>query len=343
MANHRAVAQFDRAKWRLALLGPLWALQLLLATSMMGLFSWRLGDTVKHYDDREQEGKTPTIEFVWEATNIAMSFITALCTFFEIGKFVAESLTPWTMLFTHVVKLTCASAILALDVVIYVQRSEAHYSLVGLGMDVALIITSVALTIYAVLTYRRLSAYDDYARPVNVKGYGFNDGLDRDCSYSSRLSIRNSIDKRASIGSSRLSIGSASNEPVHLQTMERTPSLYSHQRDTQFDDYVARRSSWNNKADLERAGSREGSPETVVAAGAVQTRSRGPSIGRATSYTSDHVLVAVPEEEAEGLEGAVGPHETDREALLGRSRRNSEDGPAVLQEVDVTEPRWHRE
>lgn len=64
MANHRAAAQFDRAKWRLALLAPLWALQLLLATSMMGLFSWRLGDTVKHYDDREQKGETPTIEFV---------------------------------------------------------------------------------------------------------------------------------------------------------------------------------------------------------------------------------------------------------------------------------------
>lgn len=67
-----------------------------------------------------------------------MSFIAALCTLFEIAKFTAESLTPWTMLFTHVVKLTCASAILALDVVVYVQRSDAHYSLVGLGLDAAL-------------------------------------------------------------------------------------------------------------------------------------------------------------------------------------------------------------
>ncbi|KND89306.1 hypothetical protein TOPH_06027 [Tolypocladium ophioglossoides CBS 100239] len=287
----------------------------------------------------------------WEATNIAMSFITALCTLFEVAKFVAEALTPWTMLFTHVIKLTCASAILALDVVIYVQRKDANYSLVGLGLDGLLIITSIALTIYAVLTYRRLSAYDDYVRPVNVKGYGFNDGLDRDFSYSSRLSIRNSIDKRGSVGSSRLSFASAGNDAVHLQTMERAPGPYSHQRDTQFDDYVARRSSWNHKADLERsvsaeferARSREASPDgVVVAAGVVKTRSRGPSVGRATSYTSDHVLVAVPEE-AEGLEGpAIGPYETDREALLGRSRRNSDDGPAVLQEVDVAEPRWQR-
>jgi hypothetical protein len=39
------------------------------------------------------------------------------------------------MLFTHVVKLACASAILALDVVVYVQRDDSHYSLIGLGMD----------------------------------------------------------------------------------------------------------------------------------------------------------------------------------------------------------------
>ncbi|PNY27265.1 Uncharacterized protein TCAP_02815 [Tolypocladium capitatum] len=139
MANHRAQAQFDRAKWRLALLAPPWALQLLLATSMMALFSWRLGDTVKHYDEREREGETPTID--WEATNIGMSFVAAICTLVEIGRFVGASLTPWTMLFTHVVKLTSASAILALDVVVYVQRSDArHHSLVvlGLGLDVAL-------------------------------------------------------------------------------------------------------------------------------------------------------------------------------------------------------------
>ncbi|GJN71280.1 hypothetical protein PLICBS_005343 [Purpureocillium lilacinum] len=370
MANHRAQAQFDRARWRLAVLLPVWALQVLLATSMMGLFSWRLGDTIKHYDERDQKGETPTIEFAWEATNIAMSFIVALCTFVEIAKFVSESLTPWTMLFTHVIKLTCAAAILALDVVVYIQRSDAHYSLVGIALDAALIVTAIALVVYAVVTYRRLSAYDDYARPVNVKGYGFNDGLDRDFSYSSRLSVDNG--KRGSVTSSRLSIGSiggpfstsnyraasgSEDEPVHLQTMERTPSFYSHQRDTQFDEYVARRSSQGNgtlKADVERALSAElerggGSPDAmVVGSGVVKTRSRGPSIGRAVSYTSDHVLVAVPEEaEAEHH------HETDRAALLGRGRRDSDqdhrsadretDGPAVPQEVDVAEPKWRRE
>ncbi|UNI17691.1 hypothetical protein JDV02_004015 [Purpureocillium takamizusanense] len=371
MANHRAQAQFDRARWRLMVLLPAWALQTLLAASMMGLFSWRLGDTIKHYDEREKKGETPTIEFAWEATNITMSFIVVLCTFFEIVKFVSESLTPWTMLFTHVIKLTCAAAILALDVVVYIQRSDAHYSLVGIGLDAALIVTAIALVLYAVLTYRRLSAYDDYARPVNVKGYGFSDGIDRDFSYSSRLSVDNNT-RRGSTTPSRLSIGSigggfnvshycaasgSEDEAVHMQTMQRTPSSYSHERDTQFDEYVARRSSLGNstlKAEVERALSSEldrgsGSPDAIVmGSGVVKTRLRGQSIGRATSYSSDHVLVAVPEEEAEAEH-----HETDRAALLGRGRRDSDhgrrspdrgevDGPAVPQEVDISEPKWRR-
>lgn len=74
----------------------------------------------------------------WEATNIGMSFIAATCTLVEVGKYVAEALTPWTMLFTHVVKLTCASAICALDVIVYTQRKE-YQSLIGLGLDVALL------------------------------------------------------------------------------------------------------------------------------------------------------------------------------------------------------------
>ena len=65
MANHRAAAQFDRAKWRLALLAPLWILQLLLATSMLGLFSWRLGVTVKSFQgSRHVLSHMADIEFV---------------------------------------------------------------------------------------------------------------------------------------------------------------------------------------------------------------------------------------------------------------------------------------
>lgn len=30
----------------------------------MALFAWRLGDTFKHYDEREGKGEKPTIEIV---------------------------------------------------------------------------------------------------------------------------------------------------------------------------------------------------------------------------------------------------------------------------------------
>lgn len=41
------------------------------------------------------------------------------------------------MLFTHIIKLTCAIATLALDVVIYTEKHDKHYSLVALGLDSA--------------------------------------------------------------------------------------------------------------------------------------------------------------------------------------------------------------
>lgn len=68
---------------------------------------------------------------------MALSFVASVCTFVEMAKFFGEALTPWTMLFTHVIKLTCSLAILSLDVVVYVQRHDRHYSMVGLGLDCA--------------------------------------------------------------------------------------------------------------------------------------------------------------------------------------------------------------
>ncbi|KAL6899030.1 hypothetical protein GGI43DRAFT_76940 [Trichoderma evansii] len=303
MANPRAHAQFDRAKWRLFILAPAWSLQLTLALGMLGLFSWRLGDTVHHFDERHKAGKAPVIEYVWEATNIAMSSVVAFCTIFEIAKYFSESLTPWTVLFTHVVKLACASAILALDVVIYVQRDDSHYSLIGLGMDGLLMFTAISLAIYAILAYRRLSKYDEYSSPVDAKSYIFNDGMDIDtsysnASYSSRHEERGLVDKRESVGSSRLSVGSVA-APTILEPVEQRPRRYSHERDTQFDEYVSRRTSGGYKPN-----SAPSSPPIIVtlddslaSLGTVHSRSRGSSVSQLT--TSDHVLVSVPEEDGE--------------------------------------------
>ncbi|KAJ4249413.1 hypothetical protein NW762_012264 [Fusarium torreyae] len=342
--NHRAQAQFDRAKWRSMILIPTWVLQLGLSMSMMGLFAWRLGDSMKVNKDDNKHNDDPTIEIVWEATNVALWFVASLCTFVEIAKFFAESLTPWTMLFTHVIKLTCAIATLALDIVVYTEKHDKHYSLVALGLDCAFIITSLVLVFYSVRRWQRLSAYDDYTHPVNVKPYGFNDDVERDTSYSG--SVRQSTDKRFSSTSSRASIISK-HDSVEMGTISRTPSVYTHKRDTQFDDYVARR----NSVKAERTGSGDFSyagaqGEQESGTTLAPTRPRGASNSRAPSWTSDRGLIPVPEEEddtAAGKESKAEKDKKDREALLGNGPRDSVEGPIVPQEVDLSEPRWQRE
>ncbi|KAJ3473924.1 hypothetical protein NLG97_g10070 [Lecanicillium saksenae] len=135
MALHKAQAQFARAQWRIKLLAPIWVSQLLLTLTMMGLFASRFGYTMRYHDDKVKAGKTPTIEYAWEVTNIVMSLVASLCTFVDIARYYTESLTPWTMLFTHIIKATCAFAILALDVAVYIILSEEKYSLIGIGLD----------------------------------------------------------------------------------------------------------------------------------------------------------------------------------------------------------------
>jgi thiol:disulfide interchange protein len=62
--NHRAQAQFDRAKWRPMVMIPTWVLQLGLSMSMMGLFAYRLGDSMKVNKDNDKKNDDPTIEIV---------------------------------------------------------------------------------------------------------------------------------------------------------------------------------------------------------------------------------------------------------------------------------------
>ncbi|ATY58952.1 hypothetical protein A9K55_003479 [Cordyceps militaris] len=340
---HKSQAQFARAQWRIRLLAPIWASQLLLTMTMMGLFAWRFGDTMRHHGDKVEAGKTPMIEYAWEVTNIVMSLVASLCTFVDVFRYYTESLTPWTMLFTHVIKATCAFAILALDVAVYIVLSEEKYSLIGIALDSLLILLTGAMAMYAFLAYRRLSAYDDYAHPANVKGYGFNDSV----SNASYLSAS----KR------RVSSSAAAVDMDVLDGSSTTP--YDHQRDTQFDDYMAKRNSFNGHLRRENStssGARsppEGpllllsppqslspSPPLAAAGHVVKSLKRAPSAPRAISWASDHVLVAVPEEEDDEL--AAGNTNTDEVSLL--SPDSSEvagcDGPRVAQETDIPEPKW---
>ena len=70
---------------------------------------------------------------------MGLSTLSLILTAVEISKLVAETLTPFAMVFTNVLKLTCAAAILGLDVVVYLSRTDGHWSLIGLVIDCALL------------------------------------------------------------------------------------------------------------------------------------------------------------------------------------------------------------
>lgn len=71
----------------------------------------------------------------WECANIGLSVVSILCTGFEIAKYIGEALTPWIMVFTHVTKLCCASAILALGIVIHIKGIDRLFSIIGLVLS----------------------------------------------------------------------------------------------------------------------------------------------------------------------------------------------------------------
>jgi len=64
MVFHRDQAQFDRASWRKALLFPLWLAQIVLLFSLVGIFSYRLADTVPKFKENKDNGNVPMIELV---------------------------------------------------------------------------------------------------------------------------------------------------------------------------------------------------------------------------------------------------------------------------------------
>ncbi|KAI1633058.1 hypothetical protein F4809DRAFT_42604 [Biscogniauxia mediterranea] len=184
IGTHRDHAHFDRAGWRKRILLPCWIVQVGLLCGLMGIFSYRLSRTVYTWKDEEDQGQVPLVEFVWEGINILFSFISLVITLISIARFIAEALTPLPLVFSSILGLALAGAILALDIVVYVQHADRHYSLIGLGIDSALMFFTIIPAIYAIIIYRRLLAYDDYHLPGNVKPYGYA-GNDADTSYMS--------------------------------------------------------------------------------------------------------------------------------------------------------------
>ncbi|CAK7229881.1 hypothetical protein SCUCBS95973_007380 [Sporothrix curviconia] len=177
MTFHRNQAQFVHARWRRAVLFPVWAFQMIVLLSILGIFSYRLAETAEHFAADRKAGKVPTVELVWEVTNVGFGVLCLVLTIMEAARLLAETLTPYFLLAAHVIKLTCAAAMLALDIVVYIHRSEGNWSTVGLALDVALLAAMMALLLYAVVTFRRQQAYDDFHHPAsNTKAFGYGDG-----------------------------------------------------------------------------------------------------------------------------------------------------------------------
>jgi hypothetical protein len=200
-------------------------------------------------------------------------------------------------------------------------------------------------TIYGVIVYRRLSAFDDYHHPHNAKHYGFSEepdvsynptrgsiNVDRDTLYDP-ASHPDARPRRPSFTFRRNSSSPPNGQalsPVPPPLAERRAS-YDHRRDTQFDDYVAQRASVNLKDDVEHAlgaefGWEDDRRDSVIGGGVVPSahaRTRGNSVGRAASWEVNigtdtptrtepgvqrgHSLVCVPEIREEEYIGEAEP------------------------------------
>jgi hypothetical protein len=65
---------FARAKWNLKLLVPCWIFQLVVLLCLMGIFAYRVVDTVEHYSAEKDNGSIPMVEIVYVSrwVNIAV-------------------------------------------------------------------------------------------------------------------------------------------------------------------------------------------------------------------------------------------------------------------------------
>lgn len=219
---------------------------------------------------------------------------------------------------------------------------------------------TIVAVIYGAIIYRRMLIYDDYHIPHNAKPFGYAEP--EDTSYDPQRSSVNAspeptseaakVPEPRSRGASFISVRrSISGEvpqisvtPQARPNNERRTS-FDHKRDTQYDEYVRKRSGSFHREDIERAmGSNtewnERRPVDIVSMGLVPgalARPRANSGGRVSSWTLNlgdetpdpeqqcgHSLVAVPESREEEDISAVrlGKQRAlsgDRETLLGRS------------------------
>ncbi|KAI1173099.1 hypothetical protein F4777DRAFT_467784 [Nemania sp. FL0916] len=292
IGSHRDNAHFSRAGWRKRILLPCWIIQIALLLSLMGLFSYRLSHTVTAWEDQINKGDVPVVEFVWEIANIGFSLVSLVVTLVSIARFIAEVLTPLPLLFGCILNGVLSLVVLALDIVIYVQRKDKNYSSIGLGLDAALIFFTIIPLLYAIFTYRRLLSYDDYHLPGNHKAFGFPPVVEEtvDDRWSAHLlsppvpydptspglGVTTTITggesasattrgRSVSIGSHRISLSltrplsisphPSPSPPNDTAVVQERRVSYDHKRDTQFELYAARRKSQRSSHSHRRDGS----------------------------------------------------------------------------------------
>jgi hypothetical protein len=215
--------------------------------------------------------------------------------------------------------------------------------------------------IYGVVVYRRIAAFDEYHHPHNAKHFGF--GQEYDTSYEpSRMSLNvdpeslydptnpsESRPRRPSLTFKRTASGGSSNgqsvSPHPRPDFERRPS-YDHKRDTQFDEYIARRASSSSKDGVELALAAESGG-----------RSRGNSLTQPASWELNlgdspdtpagsvqrgHSLVSVPESlEEEDIAMAKARHRPlgkEKHGLLGERKVTSRSFESYATRDSKTEP-----
>lgn len=62
-----------------------------------------------------------------------------LCTFITIGRYLAESLTPWNLLVLHIIQLSAAGAMLAVDIVFHTYDIKHRFFILGIAFDCGLL------------------------------------------------------------------------------------------------------------------------------------------------------------------------------------------------------------
>jgi len=81
---------FSRSKWRLKLLVPCWIFQLLVLLCLMGIFAYRVVDTVEHYSHQENNnGQIPMVEIVYVSRKPLIALL-ALCRAIAVTSFADE-------------------------------------------------------------------------------------------------------------------------------------------------------------------------------------------------------------------------------------------------------------